>query len=204
MKPTIMTVGELLRIGSSLRDSQLRDNVLAYAETIRTTYQLRPDIYYYRRCEEIESVRYDTNRIAKVCEIYHSGNARRRRYSKRVAEIAAGYDKKNVVNIHFYCRLLRFDLCRGKYHDHGQLQIDRIKDYIRSVFRQLTDYQQKLYENRSDLICTAIRSNDINYDEAYELALFAATELSERWACVYREFSLYLVGELPRYKSDNG
>lgn len=521
IKPTIMTVGELLRIASSLRNSQLRDNVLAYAETIRTTYQLRPDIYYYRRCEEIDSDRYDINRIAKVCEIYHSGNCDltteegrynvdnfryyaniltskalsvdlmdeyfldilpaypelpitktalrqqqtalcrnhsntldelllhlvqhlgkinapkqlkredmrstcilaitnchtfsgakrvyeqvidldkkdekyvniltielfkkirttddfnqclevlkeridsmtriqyagaslklfnvllfnapgndsidgfqqawelidnnalglndrdifsvnnlltvalrclrntktgsakqiackqltervekieeyRQQYSihpnanylsslykmctelesqnydnnpvravvagikggipmtpvlqaqeidvelerfkdlvnqyftrilqdgayvnsdvithllkraatcteetvqQRVAEIAAGYDKKNVVNIHFYCQLLRFDLCRGKYHDHGQLQIDRIKDYIRSAFRQLTDYQQKLYENRSDLICTAIRSNDINYDEAYELALFAATELLEQ------------------------
>lgn len=521
IKPTIMTVGELLRIASSLRNSQLRDNVLAYAETIRTTYQLRPDIYYYRRCEEIESDRYDTNRITKVCEIYHSGNcdptteegrynadnfryyaniltskalsidlmdeyfldilpnypelpitktalrqqqtalcrnrsntldelllhlvrhlgaidepkrlkqedkrsacilaitnchtfsgakrvyeqvidldkkdekyvniltielfkkirttddfdqcrevlgeridsmARiqyagaslklfnvllfnapgndtidgfqqawelidnnalglndrdifsvnnlltvalrclrntktgsakqiackqlvervekieeyRQRYGihpnanylsrlykacteleshnydnnpvravvagimggipmnpvlqaqeidveperfkdlvnryftkilqdgvyvdsdvithllkraaacteekvqQRVAEIAAGYDKKNVVNVHFYCQLLRFDLCRGKYHDHGELQIDRIKGYFRIAFRQLTDYQQKLHENHSDLICTAIGSNNISYDEAYELALFAATELSEQ------------------------
>lgn len=99
---------------------------------------------------------------------------------QRVAEIAAGYDQKNVVNIHFYCQLLKFDLCRGKYHDHGALQIDRIKDYIRSAFRQLTDYQQKLYENRSDLICAAISSNNISYDEAYELAFFAATELLEQ------------------------
>lgn len=99
---------------------------------------------------------------------------------QRVAEIAADYDKKNVVNVHFYCQLLRFDLCRGKYHDRGELQIDRIKGYFRSAFRQLTDYQQKLHENHSDLICTAIGSNNISYDEAYELALFAATELSEQ------------------------
>lgn len=74
VRPSIMTVGELLRIALILRNHRLRDEVLNYAEELRREYGLQPDIYYYQRHEEVCRELYDPETIARVCELYRNGD----------------------------------------------------------------------------------------------------------------------------------
>lgn len=99
---------------------------------------------------------------------------------RRVAAIAEYYLSRHVVSIHFYCQMLKFDLKRGVYGTAGALETDRIETFIRDAFRQLTSYQLPLIDHNSDLLCSAIASENVSYDEAFRLAVCFGQLAEER------------------------